>query len=157
MIGCIGQGLSHRQRVLRTPTFLKYRDASLMSALTDISNIQRPIVISSMSDLAKYKMTLALNCQPCHRWVEIIPQEWLDAGKPDIDYVERLWQLRPDAADPARPNAAGVSPPPLFLNLEKPCPLFVDRDHVDRRRPSGRDKYPVFEAQEMLTAIPEIV
>ena len=45
-----------------------------------------------MSDLAKYKMTLGLNCQPCHRWVEIIPQDWLDAGKPDIDYVEQRFK-----------------------------------------------------------------
>ena len=37
-------------------------------------------------------MTLGLNCQPCDRWVEIILQEWLDAGKPDIDYVERRFK-----------------------------------------------------------------
>ena len=45
-----------------------------------------------MSDLAKYKMALGLNCQPCDRWVEIIPQDWLDAGKPDIDYVEQRFK-----------------------------------------------------------------
>jgi hypothetical protein len=37
-------------------------------------------------------MTLGLNCQPCDRWVEITPQDWLDAGKPDIDYVERKFK-----------------------------------------------------------------
>jgi len=63
-----------------------------MSAVTDICSIQRPILISMMSDLVKYKMTLGLNCQPCHRWVEIIPQEWLDAGKPDIDYVDQKFK-----------------------------------------------------------------
>ena len=63
-----------------------------MSAVTDICSIQRPIVNSAISDLAKYKMTLGLNCQPCDRWVEIIPQEWLDAGKPDIDYVEQKFK-----------------------------------------------------------------
>ena len=36
--------------------------------------------------------SFGLNCQPCHRWVEIIPQEWLDAGKPDIDYVEQRFK-----------------------------------------------------------------
>jgi len=45
-----------------------------------------------MSDLAKYKMTLALNCQPCDRWVQIILQDWLNAGKPDIYYVERKFK-----------------------------------------------------------------
>ena len=30
--------------------------------------------------------------QPCDRWVEIIPQDWLDAGKPDIDYVDQKFK-----------------------------------------------------------------
>jgi hypothetical protein len=63
-----------------------------MSAVTDICSIQRPMVISTISDLAKYKTTLGLNCQPYDRWVEIIPRDWLDAGKPDIDYVDQKFK-----------------------------------------------------------------
>ena len=51
-----------------------------------------PIVISTISDLAESGMTLGLYCLECDRWGEIIPQEWLDAGKPDVDYVEQKFK-----------------------------------------------------------------
>ena len=48
-----------------------------------------PIVISNIRDLANNGMSLGLHCLPCNRWDEIIPQEWLDEGKPNINYVEK--------------------------------------------------------------------
>jgi hypothetical protein len=51
-----------------------------------------PIVISTISDLAESGMTLGLYCLACDRWGEIIPQAWLDAGKPDVDYVEQKFK-----------------------------------------------------------------
>ena len=49
----------------------------------------KPIVISNISDLADNEMPLGLYCLPCDRWGEIIPQEWLDEGKPNINYVAK--------------------------------------------------------------------
>tara|TARA_B100000929_G_scaffold49457_1_gene35873 strand:- start:223 stop:453 length:231 start_codon:yes stop_codon:yes gene_type:complete len=50
---------------------------------------KKSIVISNIGDLADNGMTLGLYCLPCDRWDEIIPQEWLNAGKPNINYVEK--------------------------------------------------------------------
>ena len=49
----------------------------------------KPIVISNIRDLADYKMSLGLYCSTCNRWDEIVPQEWLDSGKPNINYVTK--------------------------------------------------------------------
>ncbi|MCS5660743.1 MAG: hypothetical protein NZ842_10120 [Dehalococcoidia bacterium] len=46
----------------------------------------KPIVISNIRDLADNGMSLGLYCLPCDRWGEIIPHEWLNAGKPNINY-----------------------------------------------------------------------
>ena len=48
-----------------------------------------PIVISNIRDLAENGMSLGLYCLPCNRWDEIIPQKWLDEGKPNINYVAK--------------------------------------------------------------------
>ena len=53
---------------------------------------QTPITISTISDLAESRMTLGLYCLECKRWGEIIPQEWLNAGKPDVSYVEQKFK-----------------------------------------------------------------
>ena len=50
---------------------------------------QTPIHICTVSDLAAYGMTLGLHCQPCGRWDEIIPAEWLEDGRPDVDYIRQ--------------------------------------------------------------------
>ena len=51
-----------------------------------------PISISTMSDLAKCQMRLGLHCLECDRWAEIIPQEWLDAGKSDVNHIEQKFK-----------------------------------------------------------------
>ena len=53
-----------------------------------------PITIRTISDLAETGMTLGLYCLECDRWGEIIPQEWLDVGKPDVDYVEQRFKCK---------------------------------------------------------------
>ena len=50
---------------------------------------KKPIIISNIRDLADNGMTLGLYCLPCDRWGEVIPQEWLDSGKPNINYVTK--------------------------------------------------------------------
>ena len=55
---------------------------------------KKPIVISNIRDLADNEMTLGLYCLPCNRWGEVIPQEWLDAGKPNIDYVAKKFKCK---------------------------------------------------------------
>ena len=55
---------------------------------------KKPIVISNIRDLADNEMTLGLYCLPCDRWEEVIPQEWLDAGKPNIDYVAKKFKCK---------------------------------------------------------------
>ena len=49
----------------------------------------QPIIVSTISHLARSEMKLRLLCLVCNRWGEIIPQVWLDAGKPDVNYVEQ--------------------------------------------------------------------
>ena len=53
---------------------------------------KKPIVISNIRDLADNGMSLGLYCLPCDRWGEVIPQEWLDAGKPNVDYVAKKFK-----------------------------------------------------------------
>jgi hypothetical protein len=48
-----------------------------------------PITISTISGLAGSGMTLALHCQPCGRWDEIIPADWLEDGRPDVDSIRQ--------------------------------------------------------------------
>ena len=57
-----------------------------------MSHTIEPVVISTISDLAKYDMSLSLYCLPCDRWGEIEPSEWLADGKPDIDYVKQKFK-----------------------------------------------------------------
>ncbi|HIB56368.1 MAG TPA: hypothetical protein EYO53_05240 [Alphaproteobacteria bacterium] len=60
--------------------------------MTQTQITKKPIVISNIRDLADNGMTLGLYCLPCDRWGEVIPQEWLDAGKPNIDYVAKKFK-----------------------------------------------------------------
>ena len=46
------------------------------------------ITISKISDFAESGMILGLHCEEFNPWGEIIPQEWLGAGKPDANYVQ---------------------------------------------------------------------
>ena len=50
------------------------------------------IAINSISDMRDNGMSLGLYCLSCQRWEEIIPSEWLAAGKPDVDYVEQRFK-----------------------------------------------------------------
>ena len=71
-----------------------------------------PISISTMSDLAKCQMRLGLHCLECDRWAEIIPQEWLDAGKPDVNYIEQKFKCSEcggRASKQVRPPSGGLS------------------------------------------------
>ena len=62
--------------------------------MTQTQIIKKPTVISNIRDLADNEMTLGLYCLPCDRWGEVIPQEWLDAGKPNIDYVAKTFKCK---------------------------------------------------------------
>ena len=71
-----------------------------------------PITIRTISDLSASEMTLGLYCLECDRWAEIIPQEWLDAGKPDVNYVEQKFkcgQCGGRADKQVRPPLSGLS------------------------------------------------
>mgnify|MGYP003960834859 FL=1 len=71
-----------------------------------------PISISMMSDLAKCQMRLGLHCLECDRWSEIIPQEWLDAGKPDVNYIEQKFKCSGcggRASKQVQPPSGGLS------------------------------------------------
>ena len=57
-----------------------------------MSHTIEPVVISTISELAKYDMSLSLYCLPCDRWGEIEPSDWLSDGKPDIDYVKQKFK-----------------------------------------------------------------
>ena len=71
-----------------------------------------PITISTISNLAASEMTLGLYCLECDRWAEILPQDWLDAGKPDVNYVEQKFkcgQCGGRADKQVRPPLSGMS------------------------------------------------
>lgn len=71
-----------------------------------------PITIRTISDLAESGMTLGLYCLECDRWGEIIPQEWLDEGKPDVNYVQQKFkcsQCGGRADKQLRPPLSGFS------------------------------------------------
>ncbi len=53
---------------------------------------QKPVIIRKISDLRDNHMTLGLFCLECDRWGEVVPQEWLDNWKPDLNYVEQRFK-----------------------------------------------------------------
>ena len=53
---------------------------------------QKPVIIRRMSDPRDKNMSLGLFCLACDRWGEVVPQEWLDDGKPDLNYVEQRFK-----------------------------------------------------------------
>jgi len=56
-------------------------------------------------------MTLGLHCQPCSRWDEIVPREWLDDGRPDVDYIPQRFacsEYGGKADKQVRPKLSGL-------------------------------------------------
>ena len=87
---------------------------------------QTPITVSTISDLAESRMTLGLYCLECKRWGEIIPQEWLDAGKPDVNYVEQKFkcgQCGGRADKQVRPPLSGLSTETAYRGMWKTPPV----------------------------------
>ena len=56
--------------------------------------VKKPVTIRRISDLRDNHMTLGLFCLECDRWGEVIPQEWLGDGKPDLNYVRQRFRCR---------------------------------------------------------------
>ena len=54
--------------------------------------VKKPVTIRRISDLRDNHMTLGLFCLECDRWGEVVPQEWLDGEKPDLNYVEQRFK-----------------------------------------------------------------
>jgi len=79
-----------------------------------IPAMKKPISISTIRDLAENGMTLGLYCLPCNRWDEIIPQEWLDAGKPNVDYVAKKFKCK----DCGKIASKQVRPRPTADNMK---------------------------------------
>ena len=91
-----------------------------------MTSTQTPISVSTISDLAESKMTLGLYCLECDRWGEIIPQEWLDAGKPDVNYVEQKFkcgQCGGRAEKQLRPPPTGLSTKTAYQGMWKTPPV----------------------------------
>ena len=55
-------------------------------------DISAGISINMISDMGDNEMSLGLYCLSCQRWEEIIPADWLAAGKPNVDYVEQKFK-----------------------------------------------------------------
>ena len=56
-------------------------------------------------------MTLGLRCHPCGRWDEIVPGEWLDDGRPDVDYIPQRFaysEYGGKADKQVRPKLSGL-------------------------------------------------
>ena len=64
--------------------------------------MENAIVINTMSDLGDNGMALGLYCLNCKRWEEIIPDDWLSAGKPDVDYVEQKFKCSDCGTSPEK-------------------------------------------------------
>ena len=47
-----------------------------------------PVTIETIDDLARYGHTLALNCVPCHRWVDLDLAKMQAAGRGQQSFVE---------------------------------------------------------------------
>ena len=47
-----------------------------------------PLTIETIDDLARYEYTLALNCVPCHRWVDLDLAKMQAAGRGQQSFVE---------------------------------------------------------------------
>ena len=82
-----------------------------------------PITIRTISDLAESGMTLGLYCLKCDRWGEIIPQEWLDEGKPDVDCVEQKFKCSKcggRADKQVRSSPTGFSVESAYKGMDNP-------------------------------------
>ena len=51
-------------------------------------SVIKPITIETIEDLLDYGYTLALNCQPCDRWLMVDLDELKEAGHGQNSYVE---------------------------------------------------------------------
>ena len=79
---------------------------------------QKPVIIRRMSDLKDNHMSLGLFCLECERWGEILPQEWLDNGKPDLDYVAQRFKCSEcgiQAIKQVRPKYCGLGTRTAYL------------------------------------------
>ena len=79
---------------------------------------QKPVIIRRMSDLKDNHMSLGLCCLECERWGEILPQEWLDNGKPDLDYVAQRFKCSEcgvQAIKQVRPKSWGLGTGTAYL------------------------------------------
>jgi hypothetical protein len=79
-----------------------------------------PINISTISDLAGSGMTLGLHCQPCGRWDEIVPAEWLEDGRPDVDYIRQRFTCSvcgAIAGKQVRPRLSGMDGPSGYRGM----------------------------------------
>ena len=84
-----------------------------------------PITVTTISGLAESGTTLGLYCLECNRWGEIIPQEWLHAGKPDMNYVEQKFkcgQCDGRADKQVRPPLSGLSTETAYQGMWKTPP-----------------------------------
>jgi len=52
----------------------------------------KPLVISTISDLAHYDLYIAIHCEEYDRWRESDPQVWLNKGLSDVDYVKAVFK-----------------------------------------------------------------
>ena len=71
---------------------------------------QKPVIILKMSDLRDHNMSLGLFCLACDRWGEVIPEQWLDEGKPDLNQVGQRFkciQCGRTAIKKVRPETKG--------------------------------------------------
>ena len=79
---------------------------------------QKPVIIRRMSDLKDNHMSLGLFCLECERRGEILPQEWLDNGKPDLDYVAQRFKCSEcgiQAIKQVRPKYCGLGTRTAYL------------------------------------------
>ena len=48
----------------------------------------KPVIISTMGDMAEHGYYISIHYESCNRWRDIDPQKWLDQGLPDVEYTQ---------------------------------------------------------------------
>ena len=85
-----------------------------------VATVTKPVVIRMISHLRNNHMSIGQFCLESDRWGELVPQEWLEAGPLDLNYVSQRFKCNEcgSRADKQfRPKLTGLSTETVYLRI----------------------------------------
>ena len=83
-----------------------------------VVKVKKPVVIRMINHFRNNHMSIGLFCLEFDRWDELATQEWLDAGKLDLNFVSQGFKCNEyggRADKQFRPKLTGLSTETVYL------------------------------------------